>query len=116
LEPRHELRRRADADVALEQRLLEPLPRRIVGRIERSDRELLRQRTPRARERVTQTADEAALRLLRLVRSLAVAEELCPAARHARQPSGSPPGGTASGGRGFCRLEPARHDLRDALR
>ena len=35
LEPPHELGRRRDADVASDQRLLEPLPRLVVGRVER---------------------------------------------------------------------------------
>ena len=82
LEPPDKLRGRAHADVALDQRLFEPFPRRVVGRIERCDGELLGQRAPGARERLAQAPHESASRLFRLVRSLGVAEELRPAARH----------------------------------
>src|SRR5207249_1497123 len=82
LEPQDELGRRAHADVRVDQRLLEPLPRLVVSRIECSRRQLLRQRPAALRERLAQPAEEAALLVLGLVRGLAVAEELCPASRH----------------------------------
>src|SRR5262249_20169612 len=85
LEPSHELGGRADADVALDQRLLEPLPGGVVLRVECRDDDLLGERAPGARQRVPQPPDEAALRLLRLVRPLGIAEELSPAPRHGRR-------------------------------
>ena len=48
-----------NADVAADQRLLEPLPRFIVGRIERAGDDLLRQRTTALGERVAQPREEA---------------------------------------------------------
>jgi hypothetical protein len=53
LETTDELGSRTDADVAGDQRLLEPLPVRIVARIEGGGSgDLARQRTPRLGERV----------------------------------------------------------------
>ena len=83
---------------AVEQRLLEPLPRRRVLRVERRDGDLLGQRTAAARERVAQARRRTRARVdLRLVRPLGVAEELCPAPRH---------GGNASYARRACRSPP----------
>jgi hypothetical protein len=45
-EPPNHLRRRGNADVGGDERLLEPLPRRLVGRVEDGGLELLRQRAP----------------------------------------------------------------------
>ena len=81
LEPPHDLGRGADADVAVDQRLLEPLPGLLVGGVERAGRDLGRQRAAALRERVAQPAEEAAP--LRLVSGgRLVAEELCPGSRH----------------------------------
>ncbi len=44
LEPAHELGGRRHADVCLDQRLLEPLPREVVRRIERRGSDLLGER------------------------------------------------------------------------
>ena len=85
LEPAHELGRGAHADVGREQRLLEPLPRLVVVRVERRDRDLLGERAAAARERVAQPAEEPGALDLGLVRPLGVAEKLCPAACHGGQ-------------------------------
>ena len=84
LEPSDQLGRRTDADVGVDERLLEPLPRRVVGRIERRDLDLLGERAPRLRERLAQAAEEAALFVDRLLRLVGVTQELCPATRHER--------------------------------
>ena len=82
LEPPDQLGRRAHADVGVDQRLLEPLPRGVVGRVERRDLDLLGQRAPRLAERVAQPAEEPALRLVVSAGRVGVAQELCPASRH----------------------------------
>src|SRR5439155_1337378 len=79
LEPADQLRGRAHAHVRVDERFLEPLPRRVVGGVERGDLQLLGQGAPRLAERVSQAAEEAALRLGRLVGRVAVAQELSPA-------------------------------------
>ena len=82
LEPPHDLRRRANADVAVDERLLEPLPGLLVARVERACGDLGRERAPALRERVAQPAEEAGP--LRLVgRGRLVAEELGPGSGHA---------------------------------
>ena len=81
LEAPHDLGRGADADVAVDESLLEPLPGLLVGGVERAGRDLGRQRAAALRERVAQAAEEAAP--LRLVgRGRLVTEELCPGSRH----------------------------------
>ena len=50
LQPPHDLGRRADADVAVDERLLEPLPGLLVAGIEGARRDLGRQRTATLRE------------------------------------------------------------------
>ena len=83
LQPLDQLGRRRDADVGGDQRLLQPLPGRVVLRVEGRDRDLLRQRPARAAERVAQAAEEALLLLGRLVRSgRVVAQQLSPRPRH----------------------------------
>ena len=70
LEPPHDLGRRADADVAVDERLLEPLPGLLVAGVERAGDDLCRQRAAALRERVAQPAEEAApLRLVGRSRS-----------------------------------------------
>ena len=54
LEPLDELGRRRDPDVGGDQRLLEPLPRLVVARIERGRRDLLGQRPAALAQRVAQ--------------------------------------------------------------
>ena len=76
LEPAHELGGRADADVALDQRLLEPLPVLVVARIEGRGRELAGQRAAALAERVAQASEKAFALLGRLLRPLGVAEQL----------------------------------------
>src|SRR5439155_1727419 len=58
LETADQFRGRGDADVGRDQRLLEPLPRLLVARIERGGRELLRQRAPALAERFAQAPQE----------------------------------------------------------
>ena len=74
LQPAHELRGRAHADVALDQRLLEPLPVLGVAGIERRSRKLARERTAALAERVAQSAEEALLLLRGLLRPLGVTQ------------------------------------------
>ena len=65
LEPPHELGGCAHADVAGDQRLLEPLPVGVVARVERRcGGELAGERPARLRERVAQPREEAAAALL----------------------------------------------------
>ena len=78
LEPSHELRRRGHADVAGDQRLLEPLPRRRVARVERRGGKLLRERAPAAPERVPQAREQPRALLAALLVGPAVAEQLSP--------------------------------------
>jgi hypothetical protein len=57
-EPRDELCRRAHADVRADERFLEPLPGRVVTRIEGGRRELGREGGPALGERVPQAREE----------------------------------------------------------
>src|SRR5207302_7661220 len=59
LEPLDELCRRADADIGLDQRLLEPLPGQVITGVERSRLDLLGERAARLRERVAQSREHA---------------------------------------------------------
>jgi hypothetical protein len=52
LEPADELGGRGDADIGRDQRFFEPLPGRLVGRIERGRGDLFRERSPALAERV----------------------------------------------------------------
>ena len=82
LEPPYELGRRGNSDVASDQRLLEPLPGLVVGRVEPRRRQLGGERLAALRERLAHPAEEArALRLVRL-RDV-VAEKLGPGTTHA---------------------------------
>ena len=76
LEPAHELGGRADADVALDQRLLEPLPVLVVAGIEGRGGELARERAAALAERVAQPAEEAVALLDRLLRPVGIAQQL----------------------------------------
>ena len=76
LEPPDELGGRRHADVGGDQRLLEPLPRLLVARVERGRGELLGERAARLPERVAQTREEARPLVLRLRRRVLLAEEL----------------------------------------
>src|SRR4029079_16342354 len=81
LEAAHDLRRRADAAVTVDERFLEPLLGFLVGGVERAGRDLGRQRTAALRARVARTPKEAGpLRLVGCGRL--VTEELCPGSRH----------------------------------
>ena len=60
LEPPHDLGRRPHADVAVDERLLEPLPRLLVACVEGAGGDLGGQRPAALRERVAQAAEEAA--------------------------------------------------------
>jgi hypothetical protein len=65
LEPPYELGGRPDADVAGDERLLEPLPVGLVSGVEGRRRgELARERTARPRQRVAQPGEESAAALL----------------------------------------------------
>ena len=87
LEPAHELRGRRDTDIAADERLLEPFPRLVVGRIERRRRQLGRQRPPALRQRVAHATEEPCpLGLVRL-RDL-VAEKLGPGVGSRRRGEG----------------------------
>ena len=78
LEPADQLRGGANADVAADQRLLEPLPVLLVARIEGSRGELAGERAAALPERIAQTAEESGALLLALLRPVGIAEELCP--------------------------------------
>ena len=78
LEPANELGGGAHADVAADQRLLEPLPVLLVARIEGSRGELAGERAAALPERIAQTAEESGALLLALPRPVGIAEELCP--------------------------------------
>ena len=82
LEPAHELGGRGDADVAHDQRFLEPLPVRRVPRVERCGRNLADEGAPRLRERVAEPREHAGLLLLQLGSRIGLAEKLSPAPRH----------------------------------
>ena len=88
LEAPHELGSGADADVAGDERLLEPLPVRVVAGIERGRRhELAGERAARLRERVAQPREEAATALLVGLRSrIRLAQQLAPATWRAATP------------------------------
>ena len=60
LEAADQLGGRAHADVGVDQRLLEPLPRGVVVRVERRDLQLLGERPPRLAERLAQPPEDAA--------------------------------------------------------
>ena len=82
LEPSYELGRRGNPDVASDQRLLEPLPGLVVGRVEPRRRELGGERLAALRERLAHPAEEAgALGLVGL--GDVVAEKLGPGVAHA---------------------------------
>ena len=81
LEPAHELRGRGHADVAGDQRLLESFPRGVAG-IEGRGRELLRERTAAAPERVAQAREHARALLRALLLGPPVAEQLSPRTCH----------------------------------
>ena len=81
LEPPYELCSRRDADVAPEERLLEPFPRRVVARIERRRRKLLGERAAALRQRLAHPREDS--RALRLVgRRRLVAQQLSPGQAH----------------------------------
>ena len=92
LEPLHELGRRADADIAGDECLLEPLPVGLVGGIERHHgrRDLARERPARLRERVTETGEEPSALLLRLGHGASLAQQFPPAPRHSSYSSQKP--------------------------
>ena len=76
LEPAHELRRCGHADIGADQRLLEPLPRRVVAGIERGRRQFGRERPAALRQRVPQPREEPGALRLRLGLRVLLAEEL----------------------------------------
>ena len=82
LESADELCGRRHADVAGDQRLLEPLPRIVVRRVEGGRGELGRERTPALCERIAHAREESGLLRLVRLRDL-VAEELGPGVAHA---------------------------------
>ena len=82
LQPLHELGRGGHADVGHDQRLLEPLPGRLVGGVEGGERDLGRQRLAALRERVAQPGEEARALLLGLGGAVRLAEQVCPRPRH----------------------------------
>src|SRR5207249_6117593 len=71
-----QLCRGRDADVAGDQRLLEPFPRRGIAGIERRGGELLGKGAPRARERIPQATEEAGALLVLSTSCRVVAEQL----------------------------------------
>ena len=82
LEPLDELRRRGNADVAADERLLETLPRLVVGGLERGRGELGGKRAPALGERLAHAPEEArALGLVGLCEL--IAEKLGPGVAHA---------------------------------
>ena len=76
LEAPDQLGGRAHADVGVDQRLLEPLPRRVVLGIEGRDDDLLGERTPRLAERFAQAAEETAALLVGLGARVRLAQQL----------------------------------------
>ena len=88
LEPPHELGSGGNADVAGDERLLEPFPVRIVPGIEgRRGSELARQRPTRLRKRVAEAREEAATAfLLGLGRRIRLTQQLRPATRRVATP------------------------------
>ena len=87
LEPAHELGGGAHTDVAVDQRLFEPLPVLRIARIEGRRRQLARQRAPALAQGVAQATEEADPLLLGLLRPLGVTEELCPRPAHGAEVS-----------------------------
>src|SRR5262249_4591642 len=84
LEPAHELGRGGNPHVGGDQRLLPPLPRRPLRRIECGRGDLLGQRPAALAERVAQTREEATGLGARLrIAAVSVAEQLRPRAAHA---------------------------------
>src|SRR5205823_2321662 len=83
-----ELCRCRNAHVSCDERLLEPLPGLVVGRIERGRGKLIGERSPALAERVAQAPEEAGLRLL-LLSPLLVAEERGPRGQAATASGGS---------------------------
>jgi hypothetical protein len=84
LQPPYELRGRFDADVPRDQRLFEPLPRRLVAGIECRSGKFAGQRAAALAERVPQPREEPAAGLLvGLFGRVLGAEELRPGAAHA---------------------------------
>ena len=112
LEPPHDLGRRRHADISVDQRLLEPLPRLLVAG-SKPRRELGRQRPPALRERVAQPPEET--RLLGLV-----AQPVAPRRRGARPRFSTRPNASvgASGRRGArpCVVAAAAAGRRSARR
>ena len=82
LQPLHELRRRRNPDVGLDQRLLEPLPREVVSRLECGDRDLLGERAARLRQRVAQAGEHPCAGFLALRLGTGLPQQLRPASRH----------------------------------
>ena len=74
LEAADELSGRADAHVALDQRLLEPLPVLVVAGIEGRGGELAREGAPALAERVAEPSEEALLLLGSLLRAFRVTQ------------------------------------------
>ena len=103
LETADQLGGRAHADVGVDQRLFEPLPRGIVARIERGDRQLLGECPARLPERFTQAAEETALFDLALRRRIGIAQQLSPAPRHDRGTFSAQPVAATSSSRGSRR-------------
>jgi hypothetical protein len=81
LQPAYELGGRLDADVASDQRLLEPLPGRVVAGIEGCSRELLLESAAALRERLAHPGEEPAPLGLVRARRL-VTEQLGPGEAH----------------------------------
>jgi sugar phosphate isomerase/epimerase len=88
LQPPDELSGGADADIAGNERLLEPLPVRVVTGIEGRRRgELAGESLPRLGERVAEAREESAAALLvRLRRRIRLAQQLSPATRRVATP------------------------------
>jgi hypothetical protein len=88
LQPPDQLSCRADADVAGDERLLEPLPVRVVAGIEgRSSDQLAGESLARLRERVAEAGEEAAAPfVVRLRRRIRLAQQLSPATRRVATP------------------------------
>ena len=87
LEPLDHGHRRRHAAVGQEQRLFEPLPNRLVGRVEHDARELLGHRPAAARQVLAQTREQAPARPVGLVGggvALAGIEHRLPRPRHGR--------------------------------
>src|ERR687887_1909402 len=82
-EPLDELRGGANPDVGGDERLLEPLPGRLVAGVEGGRRELFGERAAALAERLAQPSEEPAALLLALRRRAVLAQELRPAPRHA---------------------------------